>query len=109
MGLLLDRGANVDVRAVEGTTPLMVAAQNGCTDAAAYLLQRGADPDARDNRGFTALHRAAEVGFEEIVRLLLDHGADAGVNAQGHTPLSLARSQKRTAIIRQLERAERPR
>ena len=70
--LLLERGSPVDVRSVEGATPLMNAAQARSVEKVAFLLDRGADPDATDQRGFTALHRAAEMGEREIVQLLAE-------------------------------------
>jgi Ankyrin repeats (many copies) len=56
INLLLDRGANVDVKERDsGATALMMAASIGRTDAVALLLRRGADPALRDHAGRTAL------------------------------------------------------
>jgi hypothetical protein len=80
--LLLERGADVNVRNDEAETPLMVAAFDGNVRMAELLVQRGADIDARDNEGETALERAEWVvdaddmmddrvkGCSEVVHLL---------------------------------------
>lgn len=102
--LLLDRGASVDVRSEEGATPLMNAVQDASLEQATLLLDRGAEANARDLRGFTALHRAAEMGLVGIVRLLLDRGASIDVDAEGHTPRSLAEGRERRDILAMFDR-----
>lgn len=88
--LLIRRGSPVDVRSAEGATPLMTEVQHGNRDKVSFLLERGADVNAVDLRGFSSLHRVAEFGNLELTRLLLERGARPDVNAQGHTPISLA-------------------
>lgn len=102
--LLLDRGASVDVRSEEGATPLMNAVQSASLEQVALLLDRGADANARDLRGFTALHRAAEMGLVDITALLLARGASIDVDAEGHTPRSLAIARDRKDILALLDR-----
>ena len=100
---LIERGCPVDVRSSEGATPLMNAVQGRSRHKVAFLLNHDADPNARDARGFTALHRAAEMGQTEIVELLIERGAKPRVDAQGHTPRSLAESQGETAVVALLD------
>jgi hypothetical protein len=97
--LLLARGAAVDVRSPQGATPLMNSVQERRLDWVDFLLARGADVNAADARGFTALHRAAEMGMADAVRRLLRHGARRDAEAEGHTPLSLARGRGEKEII----------
>ena len=52
--ILLDHGAEVDTRAEDGRTPLMLAANKGDTDLVSLLLQAGADPTLTDKSGATA-------------------------------------------------------
>src|SRR2546421_715796 len=52
--LLLDRGAAVDARSPNRTTPLMMAAQYGSEASVDVLLARGADAKARNDRGLSA-------------------------------------------------------
>lgn len=102
--LLLDRGSPVDVRSDEGATPLMNAVQDASLEQATLLLDRGADANARDLRGFTALHRAAEMGLVDIAALLLARAASIDVDAEGHTPRSLAAARDRKDILAMFDR-----
>jgi hypothetical protein len=99
MGLLLERGSPIDVQSAEGATPLMNTVQAAALEKTAFLLERGADPNARDRRGFTALHRAAEMGLLDIARMLLARGASPDLEAEGHTPRSLAMKRNNADMI----------
>lgn len=46
LGLLLDRGADIEQRGINDYTPLHLAAETGRIDLVDLLLERGADPDA---------------------------------------------------------------
>ena len=65
-------GTNLDVRAANGNTALMMAAFKRNRPAIDALLAKGA---AVNQPGWTALHYAAASGDGEIVRLLLARGA----------------------------------
>jgi len=103
LNLLLECGSSVDVPSADGTTALMRATQQRKADWVGFVLDKGAVPNARDARGFTALHRAAEMGEKDIVRILLERGATPNVEAQGHTPRSLAQSRGETEIVKLLD------
>ncbi len=83
--------AGIDLNAREpanGSTPLIVAAVFGQTEAARVLVQNGAEVDARNNDGSTALLTAAFFCHPETVELLLESGADVNsTNNAGRTPL----------------------
>ncbi|MCY4030484.1 MAG: ankyrin repeat domain-containing protein, partial [Hyphomicrobiales bacterium] len=86
-------GADIQVRAREGGTPLHLAVIFGRSPGMiSPLLERGADINARDERGNTPLHMAARTGQTlEVVTLLLDGGARMEArNEDGHTPLHYA-------------------
>ena len=87
----LAAGIKVDAREPSGgSTPLMVAALFGRTEAATLLLQKGAKLEARNNDGATALHVAAFFCQPDTAQLLLDKGADiTAKNNSGATPLDL--------------------
>ncbi len=53
--MLVEKGADVNVTSVDGTTPLMLAAQNGKVEVVGYLLSRGAKASLKNNDGKTAL------------------------------------------------------
>lgn len=75
MKLLLDRGADPNVKNAFGATALMWAA--GDIGKVRLLLAKGADLNARSNFGRTPLMLAAlHDGSHEIAKLLIDRGAD---------------------------------
>jgi ankyrin repeat protein len=75
--MFVNAGADINVPAWNGVTPLMMLVGGSNIDTAKEYLARGADVRARDKFGHTALHR---VGFPEYVDLLVDRGAD--INAR---------------------------
>jgi ankyrin repeat protein len=72
--LLLEKGADPNVRGPNGETPLGLAAKYSLT-AVKLLVESGADVNARSDRGFTALRHAREMDQEEIEKFLLLSGA----------------------------------
>jgi ankyrin repeat protein len=54
--VLLDRGADVNAKRNDDTTPLHLAASRGRTEIVKLLLDRGADVNAKDTQGSTPLH-----------------------------------------------------
>jgi uncharacterized protein len=93
---LLKRGAKVNVRNLDGGTPLTFAA-SGDTAIVITLLDAGADVNARGGlSGMTSLHTAASRGSSASVIALLDAGADAKAKDKfGFTPFFWAEELKR--------------
>jgi len=88
---LLDQGAAVDTRAVDGTTALHWAVRADRLDTVRVLLESGADAGAADRYGVTPLYLAAENGDAAAIAALLDAGADVnGVAPVGETALMTA-------------------
>jgi ankyrin repeat protein len=86
---ILRRGTPPDVRADDGTTPLMDATLHGSVEMVELLLVSGADPLAANERGVTALLWGARDAAK--VRLLIDKGASPNSrSALGNTPLIIA-------------------
>jgi ankyrin repeat protein len=67
---LLQFGADVNVQAACGCTPLLLAAGNGDIVITRSLLDSGADPTTVCRPGKTALVVAIERGYTAIVELL---------------------------------------
>jgi len=96
---LLNRGANVNLKDKEGSTPLHYAARQPDEELADLLLANGADPNALDASGKTPLHHAARED-SDIVRVLLKYGARADVtDKDGDTPVHEAALRGRVEIV----------
>jgi len=81
--LLLDRGADVNGRILDGS-PLLLAAAASDTlpvDAVKAIIERGADVNAKNQKGQTALDLAKGRGQTPVVDLLVQAGAKEGVAA----------------------------
>lgn len=106
MRILLDHGADVQARSVEGTTAVISAGSWGNVDSLRLLLDHGSNVNDQDRTGWSALLRATSAGHEECVRLLVARGADVNVRAaDGHTPLNLAQRKRYTTIASVLKTA----
>ena len=88
----LGTGADPNARAVDGFTPLHLAALLSQTpETVTALINAGADPNARAEFGLTPLHRAAAHSqTPEIVTALINAGADPNArDGDGRTPFEL--------------------
>ena len=105
--ILLDAGANVNVRNKDGETPLYWAAKKGRTDLARLLLERKADPNLQESiKQRTPLHEAAFRGYQEITELLVANGANINAHDKaGKSPLFYATDEGHNEIVEQLKKA----
>ena len=72
LSLLLEAGADVNARNVDGATALMMAAMHGADSVEVInaLIKAGADVNAKTEEGKTALDLARQVGNENVVKVL---------------------------------------
>lgn len=68
--LLLARGARLDARSPNGTTPLMMAARNGSERVARLLLEQGADARLRNQQDLSAADFARQAGRDKLAESL---------------------------------------
>lgn len=88
VGLLIDRGVDVNHADNEGQTLLMLSINK---DTMKELLRAGADVNAADNEGNTVLHYTLKDGNVEKARYLIKKGADYNHrNNEGETPVQIA-------------------
>ena len=89
--LLLDKGADVNMKTDNGYTALIEASENGHIEIVKLLLDKGADVNAKDNGGNTPLILASMCGRIEVVSMLLENGADVNATTySGYSALRLA-------------------
>lgn len=107
---LIDLGADVNLPAKSGFTPLMASAGRNNIAIAELLIEKGADIEAKDDDGINALVYASTYNNEEMVKFLLEKGADANTVCEienehidiSPTPLMNAAYRGNTNIINML-------
>ncbi|EXF80835.1 hypothetical protein CFIO01_01206 [Colletotrichum fioriniae PJ7] len=77
--LLMDSGADVNVRDMEGKTALIKAADKGLVEVVKALIERGAEVNDQDIYGRTALSYAAWRRHNDVIGYLLKARADANL------------------------------
>ena len=103
---LLQQGADPNIQARNGDTPLITAARTGFNDGAVILLTRGAKVDAGNRQGETPLIVAVQQRNRELVKLLLENGAnpDKKDAAAGYSARDYARRDTRSnAMLKLIE------
>jgi ankyrin repeat protein len=102
--LVIERGADVNIRGNRGITPLIWAARMGRSGLASVLLDLGADVNLTDEDGATAL--MAGLAYPEVVRTLLEYRADVDSRDKwGWTALMCACRDVLPVAVRILVRA----
>jgi len=100
---LLQAGAEVNHRNMDGTNALWAAVVADSYEIAERLLAAGADIDNQNENGATALMYAASNGKPEWVKYLLQKGADTSLRSlDDFSALDLANTVE---ILRLLRRA----
>ena len=108
---LLQAGANVNAKTNNGDTALHLAFGRGQLDHISYdfiekMLQAGADISAKDRLGNTPLHLAVGKRNDANVNFLLVNNAQVNLhNADGKTPLDIAREIQQNDIALKLQQS----
>ena len=109
--LLLENGANTEIKNQHGRTPLNWTAYTGTYEAVRELVAGGADVSSKNNDdGWAPLHYTARSNLSaKTMELLIANGADVNATTNdGETPLDIARRYGKSAIIAILEAAMDP-
>jgi uncharacterized protein len=108
-GFLLDQGADPNLAARNGDTPLIAAARAGYTGAVGELIQLKAKVDAANRMGETPLIVAVQNRHAGITKILLAVGADPDKtdSAAGYSARDYAKRDTRTReILKLIEAAD---
>lgn len=101
--VLVERGADIESLAIDGSKSTHKACKRGHVPTARYLIEKGAKVNVSDRWGWTPLHHAANGMHAELVELLLDHDARTEARTPlGLTPCHIAASQGDQHTIRLL-------
>jgi ankyrin repeat protein len=97
-GLLMDQpGIDLEAKAPNGNTALMMAAFRQNKPAVLDMLKRGAQVN---QKGWAALHYSAAAGSTEITTILLEHHAYIDAESpSGMTPLMIAAREGQEKVV----------
>ena len=99
--VLIDAGADIETKNVDGRSPLHVASISGELTTVTKLVKAGADVRATEDDRATCLLLAAYDGHTDIVRYLVSL-PEVDLNHQdtnNYTPLHIAVHQKHAAVV----------
>lgn len=81
--ILLEAGANPEIKAINNMTPLVISVQEHHFNITKLLIEAGANIEETNGLGATPLYLASYFGYDDIVKLLLDHGANKNIHVNG--------------------------
>ena len=101
--LLLDHGADANIAAADGRTPLHKAVMKGNQNLVKLFLEKNALVNTQNADGDSPLHTAVSNGFFHITKLLIKKGSNVNLqNKEGRTPLFLGVKNKHEQLIKLL-------
>lgn len=99
--ILMENGADVNIKHSNGTTPLIEAAGDGSVEIIKILIENGASVNAIRSDGTTPLFNAIAHHHNNIARIIIENGADLNTFSyrQGDTPLIKVLKQANSMLI----------
>jgi ankyrin repeat protein len=103
IGILIQKGVDLNAIDQDGNTPIIVASSIGNKDIVDLLLTHGADVNAGATQGWTALISASKAGWTDIAEMLISHGANVNASfGPGYTPLMAASYSGNERLVKHL-------
>ena len=84
--ILLDMGADMGIKDVNGRTPLHLASRQGSVTVACMLLENGANPSPKDAEGYTPLNVAADSQTAACLRKKMSMASFKKLSPEGVRP-----------------------
>lgn len=108
---LIERGAQINARSPNGSTPLMMAAREGRDELARLLIDAGADPKAKSDWGDTALILAMRYDHYGLGKMISSaeefaQAVKAPKESFGEASRSVAAPSEIDEILRKIRAAE---
>lgn len=97
--ILLEKGADVNLKDGDGNSALIHAAFFDFEDAVKTLLGKGANVNEANKEGVNALMMAAKRGSFSIIKVLLERGADINAKARPNNKIGLLHSRMNSTLI----------
>jgi ankyrin repeat protein len=102
--ILIQNGADLEVRNRAGQTPLSFAVIHAKIDTVKALIEAGADVNSCTYSAWTPLHYASEEGSLDMIQLLIDHGADISTKTfKGESAMDIAKQYKKINVYKLLK------
>jgi uncharacterized protein len=103
LGLLYQKGANLNLKDRDGNTPLILASISRWTDGISTLVRLKAQVNAQNRLGETALLKAVQARSLDIAKLLTEAGANPDIaDNSGISARIAAENDPRAAAIAKL-------
>jgi len=101
VNMMIGKGANLNIKNINGVTPLHAAMNFGHADIAKLLILNGADINIKTANGWSPLHTASYNGHIGIVELLLEKGYNINtLTNDGWTPLYTAIQANHDEVVK---------
>ena len=99
--ILLNHGADIEARNVDGKTPVYCAVENWSLRMVQVLVEHGADVNTRDNIGYSLLYATIESDVaSQTILYLLKKGADMHVDiGNGKTVLQHLKDEDKMWVV----------
>ena len=74
--LIVEKGADIDIKSIRNETALSIATKNGNTEIALYLIEKLANVNTHDDSEYSPLIYAAKRNNIKVVKKLIEYNAD---------------------------------